>query len=70
MFLIFCLLITGILIFVQFFIPVAAFAAWTPLLSAADFTGIQTDVSTAVAGIISIALIILGATLLIGAMRH
>jgi hypothetical protein len=43
------------------------FAEWTPLLTSASFTGIEADVSTAVGGIISIALIILGAALLMRA---
>ena len=42
--------------------------AWTPLITDADFTGIQTDVTTIVKGIILIALIILGAGLIIRAM--
>lgn len=46
-----------------------AVAAWTPLIDSAAFTGIQTDVSTAVAGIITIALIILGAALLMRAIK-
>lgn len=33
---------------------------WTPLITAADFTGIQTDLGTAVTGLLSMALIIVG----------
>jgi hypothetical protein len=66
----FVFLLAGLCLFIQsFFIPVQAFA-WSSLLTAGDFTGIQTDVSTAVAGIISIAIIILGASLLLGALRR
>lgn len=50
--------------FVALAVPVPAFAEYTSLISSADFTAIASDVSTAVAGIISIALIILGASLL------
>lgn len=50
-------------------LPLFAFAAYTPLITSADFTGIQTDVSTAVSGIITISLIILGATILLKSFR-
>jgi hypothetical protein len=33
---------------------------WTPLVSASDFTGIQTDLSTVAAGLVTIALTIVG----------
>jgi hypothetical protein len=56
------------LLFLQsLFVPVFAFATWTSLVSSADFTGIAADVGTAVTGIISVALIILGASLLMRA---
>ena len=42
--------------------------AWTPLIHSSDFDGINTDVMTLVQGIIFIALIILGAGLIIRAM--
>lgn len=42
--------------------------AWTSLISDSDFNGINTDVTTIVKGIITIALIILGAGLIIRAM--
>lgn len=41
------------------------FFAWTPLISAADFTGIQTDLTTTAAGIVSILLIIVGIGILV-----
>lgn len=50
-------------------LPGSALAEYTPLITSGDFTGIQTDVSTAVTGIISISLIILGATILLRAFR-
>ena len=42
-----------------------AYAAWTPLIQAADFAGIQADVFTTAAGIISIILIVLGIGIII-----
>lgn len=56
------LVVSGILA-----VPGLACAEWTSLVNSGDFTGIAADVSTAVAGIISIALIILGASLLMRA---
>jgi len=44
--------------------------AYTSLISAGDFTAIEADVTTAATGIITIAIIILGAALLIGALRR
>lgn len=38
---------------------------WVPLIQAADFLGIKTDVLTTVTGVISIILIILGCALLV-----
>lgn len=52
---------------VSVLMPGVAMAEYTSLLSSADFTGIAADVSTAVTGIISVALIILGASLLMRA---
>lgn len=46
----------------------ASLLAWTPLISDTDFDGINADVMTLVKGIIFIALIILGAGLIIRAM--
>lgn len=43
--------------------------AWTPLITAADFTGIQTDVTTTAAGIVSVLLIIVGIGLLVKVFR-
>jgi hypothetical protein len=40
-------------------------AEWTPLISSASFTGIQTDTLTAVAGIMSVSLIIVGLGILL-----
>ncbi len=37
-----------------------AYAAWTPLIQSEDFTGIKTDMMTAVAGFITLLLIIVG----------
>lgn len=34
--------------------------AWTPLLSASDFTGIETDLMTAATGLLGLTLIIVG----------
>ena len=48
-------------------VPAQAFAlgeTWTPLISASDFTGIRTDLLTAVGGIIMLLLIIAGVALL------
>ena len=42
--------------------------AWTSLVTANDLTGVETDVSTLVKGIIGVGLIILGAGLIIRAM--
>lgn len=41
------------------------FFAWTPLITSADFTGIQADIGTTAAGIVSILLIIIGIGLLV-----
>ena len=46
----------------------AALADWTPLITADDFTGIQTDVMTVSGGIISVVLIIVGIAYLVRAM--
>jgi len=65
---IFCMLFASFLFWLQSLImPVVASAAWTSVVSAGDFTAIEMDVSTAVAGIISVALIILGCSLLMRA---
>ena len=41
------------------------FYAWTPLINASDFAGIQADVTTTAAGIVGILLIIVGIGLLV-----
>lgn len=53
-----------------FFIAVTpAFAVWQPLIAAADFAGIQTDVLTAATGILSVFLILLGVYAIIHAIK-
>lgn len=42
-----------------------SFAAWTPLITAADFSPIQTDVGTAAAGVVSVLLVVIGLGFLI-----
>lgn len=42
-----------------------ACAEWTPLISAGDFTGINTDVGTVAAGIVGICLVIIGLGMLV-----
>lgn len=39
--------------------------AWTPLITASDFSGIQIDVTTVAIGIIAIMLIVIGIGILI-----
>lgn len=41
------------------------FFAWTPLIDASDFTGLQTDLLTASAGVITAILIVVGLGILI-----
>lgn len=45
--------------------PTLALAEWVPLISSDDFAGLTADVLTAVAGIISIVLIIVGIGMLV-----
>lgn len=40
------------------------FFAWSPLITAEDFTGIQADVGTTASGIIAVLLVVLGVGLL------
>ena len=47
----------------------SAWAVWTPLITASDFTGIQTDLLTAVAGVIGLFFIILGVGILYRVLR-
>ena len=44
--------------------------AWTPLVSAADFTGMTVDVTTAAVGIIGVCVVVLGVFLIVRAMSH
>ena len=46
-----------------------AWAVWTPLITTADFTGIRTDLLTAVAGIVGLFFIILGVGILYKVLR-
>ncbi len=48
----------------------SSWADWTPLVTASTFSGMQGDVSTAVTSVITIVVIILGAGLIIAAMRR
>jgi hypothetical protein len=67
----FLLMLAVISLFIQsFFVPAICWAEWTPLIDSGMFSGIQADVSTAVGGIVAIALIILGASLLMSALRR
>lgn len=43
--------------------------AWTPIISAADLAGVETDVKLACAALLGIALIIGGTTLIIRVFR-
>lgn len=45
-------------------LPVVCSAAWTPIVTAADFVGITTDIQTTATNIISILLIVLGVGML------
>lgn len=45
-------------------------AAWTPLVTAADFTGMQTDTLTVASGVIGVMVIVVGIGILIRAMTH
>ena len=47
-----------------------AYADWTPLISSDDFTGMQDDMLTMVAGIVSIVLIVVGLGFLIRSMTR
>lgn len=46
-------------------VPGVALAEWTPLVQSSDFTGIRTDLLTAVGGIMSLVLIVVGVGILI-----
>lgn len=43
---------------------------WTPLISAGDFTGIQTDVLTAATGVIALVVVLLGVMMIVTAMKN
>lgn len=45
-------------------------ADYTPLVTSASFTGIQTDVTTAAAGIVSVCLIVVGLAFLVRAFTR
>lgn len=49
-------------------ITAPAFAEWTPLINSADFTGIRTDLGTAVAGVITLVLIVFGVMMMVRTM--
>lgn len=51
-------------------VPSAAWATWTPLITADSFTGVQTDLLTSVSGVMTLVLIILGLGLLIRSLTH
>jgi hypothetical protein len=51
-------------------VPSLASATWTPLIVAADFTGINTDLLTAIGGMMSLIMIVVGVGILISALRH
>lgn len=54
----------------SFFSFVSLARAWTPLIVADDFLGIQTDVMTTAAGVISIVLIIIAVSYLVRALTN
>lgn len=43
---------------------------WTPLVQSSDFTGIQTDVGTVAAGLVTVALTIVGVFFVIKALMR
>lgn len=51
-----------------FTVPTLAHAEWTPLISSSNFSGIQTDLTTAAAGILACIVIVLGIGLLLRAL--
>lgn len=54
--------------FVVWIMAVPCLADWTPLIASNDFTGIRTDLGTAVAGIITLVLIVFGVMMMIRTM--
>lgn len=53
-----------IVVMVTAFLPVNAFATYTPLVTSATFDGVRTDVTTTAVGIISVLVIIVGVSLI------
>jgi len=47
-----------------------AMAEWTPLIDSGAFSGMRSDVMTAVGGVMSIVIIIIGAALIIRALTR
>lgn len=62
----FLLLVLVVILALVAFVSVSY--AYTPLISSADFAGIQVDVTTAATGVITVAIIVLGVFLIIKAM--
>lgn len=60
-----CEFLTG---FVVWIMAVPCLADWTPLINSNDFTGIRTDLGTAVAGIITLVLIVFGVMMMVRTM--
>lgn len=46
-----------------------AYAEYTPLISAADFTGVKADVTTCAVGIVGILVVVVGLAMLVRALR-
>jgi hypothetical protein len=57
-----------LLAFLTVLSPATVFAEWTPLITASDFTGINTDLLTTASGILGLVVIVLGIGILIRAM--
>lgn len=45
------------------------YAEYTPLISAADFVGVKTDVTTVAVGIVGILIVVVGLAMLVRALR-
>jgi hypothetical protein len=48
----------------------SAIAAWTPLVSSGDFTGINTDLTTIATGVVTLALVLVGIGFIVKGMLH
>lgn len=60
-----------LLFLLSLFLPFKeACAEWTPMITAGDFTGITTDVSTCATGIITICLIIVALAMILRAFAR